>query len=432
MANGKGRNRFFSLPDKTAVNVQVESLKKEFELAEKSVVGEAIATHYNHLTTEYEKKENIERIAPGEMLINYQGQDCKFPLIERSIVDELAQTGEYTVYKQKLQLKQLDTLTTIDESASLEDVWSFINHPRLANMNSHDSVEALLSPANDGKPGIVRADKADARIKKRSIPDKVSPPDEVLEEMVPFAEEYGLSASLTKAMLLNLGSNREYLLPRINELKPGQAVWLARSVHYKSRWGHFITDSLQPVVITLFTDNELGKPVQSRQILKKQELRRLARITSEAYMQDGVFTTIDLDMLMNRSTPYISQLLDLYKKHYQMWLPTAGTVLDAGRCLTHKREAIELALAGLNTKKIARRLFHTTEAIDRYLDQFEKITLLNYKYNVPQETIAYTLNCGNSLVGEYLDIVKEHKEQLPDFETIERKFKELNNLHHGA
>ena len=115
-----------------------------------------------------------------------------------------------------------------------------------------------------------------------------------------------------------------------------------------------------------------------------------------------------------------------------MWLPTAGTILDTGRCLTHKREAVELALAGLNTKKIARRLFHTTEAIDRYLDQFEKITLLNYKYHVPQGTIAYTLNCGNSLVGEYLDIVKEHKDQLPDFEAIELKFKKLKHLQHGT
>ncbi len=433
MQNGKGRNRFFSLPEKTAVNVQVESLKKEFELAEKSVVGEAIATHYNEVTTEYEKKEKLERVAPGQMLIKYQGQKCKFPLIDRDNLEMLAQNGDYSNYKTKLQYKQLNTLLDIDNEATLEDVWSLINHPRLANTNTHESVEALLPPAkNDGKPGIIRADKAGARVKKRSIPDKVSPPDEVLEEMVPFAEQYGLSASLIKAMLLNLGSNREYLFPRINQLNPGQVVWLARSVNYKPRWGRSTTDCLQPVVVTLFTENELGKPVQSRQILKKQELRRLARITSEAYLQDGVFTTVDLEMLMNRSTPYISQLLDLYKKHYQMWLPTAGTVLDVGRCLTHKREAIELALSGLTTKKIARRLFHTNEAIDRYLDQFEKITLLNYKYDVPQETIAYTLNCGNSLVGEYLDIVKEHKDQLPDFDAIEQKFINSRHLHHGA
>ena len=432
MQNGKGHNRFFSLPDKTAVNVQVESLKQEFELAEKSVVGEAIASHFNQVTTEYENKEKLERIAPGEMFISYQGQECKFPLIDRSHLDDLAQNGDYCNYKEKLQLKQFNTLAAIDDNTSLEDVWSLINHPRLANMNTHASVEALLPPAKEGKPGIVRADKADARVKKRSIPDKVSPPDEVLQEMVPFAEQYGLSESLTKAMLLNLGSNREYLLPRVKELNPGQAVWLARSINYKPRWGRSTTDSLQPVVVTLFTDNELGKPVQSKQILKKQEVRRLARITSEAYLQDGVFTTVDLEMLMNRSTPYISKLLDLYKQHYQMWLPTAGTVLDAGRCLTHKREAIELALGGINTKNIARRLFHSTEAIDRYLDQFEKITLLNYKYEVPQETIAYTLNCGNSLVGEYLDIVKEHKDQLPDFEAIEQKFKKSRHLHHGA
>lgn len=96
MQNRKGRNRFFSLPDKTAVNVQVESLKTEFELAEKSVVGEAIATHYNEVTTDYEKKENVERISPGHMLIKYQGQECAFPLIDRSNLEELVQNRDYS------------------------------------------------------------------------------------------------------------------------------------------------------------------------------------------------------------------------------------------------------------------------------------------------------------------------------------------------
>ena len=102
-------------------------------------------------------------------------------------------------------------------------------------------------------------------------------------------------------------------------------------------------------------------------------------------------------------------------------MPTAGTILDVGRCLTHKKEAIELSLAGYKTQEIPKKLFHTPEAIDRYLDQFEKVALLNYKYDVPQHTIAYTLDCGYSLVGEYLDIIKDHKKQLPDFEAIEKK-----------
>lgn len=432
LQNRKGHNRYFSLPEKTAVNVQLESLKKEFELAEKSVVGEAIATHFNELATEYEKKENIERISPGELLVNFKGKELTLPLIDREELEGLALDGDFRAYKEKLQLKQLNILKETDENATLEDLWSLVNHSRLANISTHASVKELLPAPKEGKPGIVDANKAGARVKKRGIPAKLNPPDGIKQAMIPFAKNYGLSESLTEAMLLNLATNREYLHPRLDEIKPGQAVWLARDINYKPRWGRSTTDSLQPVVVTLYTEDELGQPPRSREVLKKQELRRLARITSEAYLQDGVFTTVDLKMLMNRSTLYISQLLDLYKEHYQMWLPTAGTILDAGRCLTHKREAIELALAGLNTKKIARRLFHTTEAIDRYLDQFEKVALLSYKYAVPQHTIAYTLNCGNSLVGEYLDIVKEHKNQLPDFDAIEQRIASTGTLHHGA
>lgn len=179
MQNRKGHNRYFSLPEKTAVNVQVESLKKEFELAEKSVVGEAIATHFNELATEYEKKENIERISPGELLVDFKGKELTLPLIDREELEGLALDGDFRAYKEKLQLKQLNILKETDENATLEDLWSLVNHSRLANISTHASVKELLPAPKEGKPGIVDANKAGARVKKRGIPAKVNPPDEI-------------------------------------------------------------------------------------------------------------------------------------------------------------------------------------------------------------------------------------------------------------
>ncbi|MFW6270705.1 MAG: DUF1670 domain-containing protein [Bacillota bacterium] len=433
MKNRKGRSRFFSLPEKTPKKVQVESLKKEFELAEKSVRGKAIASKFQEVAKKEEEKENINRIKPGELLVEFNHDSFSLPLIDKKRIDFLAKGGSYSAYKDNLRLKQFDILKEHDQDVSLNDLFSLLDHSRLATISSFESVKELLPESKTEKdPGIVNPNQAGAQIKKRSIPDRIEPLPKVKEKMIPFAEKYGLRPTLTEAMLSSLQSMREYLKPRLKELKPGQAVWLARDVNYKPRWGKPTADCLQPVIITLFTEEELGKPPQSKEVLKKQELKRLARITSEAYLQDGVFTTVDLEMLMNRSIPYISKLLDIYKKHYQKWLPTAGTILDVGRCITHKKEAVELALAGYNTKKVARKLFHTTEAIDRYLDQFEKVALLNLKYEVPDFTIAYTLNCSESLVKEYLDIVKEHEHQLPDVETLEQRLKENGHFSHGA
>lgn len=49
-----------------------------------------------------------------------------------------------------------------------------------------------------------------------------------------------------------------------------------------------------------------------------------------------------------------------------MILPTAGTVLDMGRTLTHKK-IVEMSLQGLTTQEIARLIYHTPVAMDNYL-----------------------------------------------------------------
>lgn len=433
MKNRKGRSRFYSLPEKTALNVQVESLKHDFELARNSVVGEAIATKYNQVAATYEKTQDIKRVSPGNMLIEYQNEEFVLPLIDRDYVEDLANGMHYSNYKEMLQQKQLAILNRNLTDSCLHDLWSLVNHPKIATTSSHDSVVALLpepKEEQDNKPGIVDPDQAEAEVKKRNIPDNIEPPEEVKEKMIDFAAGYGVQNSLADAMFSSLAKQREYLYPRTEELKPGQVIWLARSVEYKPRWGKSTADYLQPVVITLYTEDELGNPPLSRERLKQQELKRLARITSEAYLQDAVFTMVDLEMLMNRSTPYLKKLLELYKKHYHMRLPTAGTILDMGRCLTHKKEAVELFLEGNQTQNIARRLFHTTEAIDRYLDQFHKVTLL-YLNDIDIYIITYILDCSTSLANEYINIVKEHNEQLPDVDMLEKQIK-LNNNSYGA
>lgn len=415
----KGRSRFFSLPEKTPRNVLLETLKKDFELAECSIVGAAVVEEFDKIMTQYDGEQGLQRIKPGEMVVTLEGQTFPLPLLSWSKINELAHDKiSFSVYKNNLQYEQFQVLKEHVEEVSLKTLLSLVDHPCMAHAKIYSSIEELLPSPQRGKLGIVTPEKAGAIMKRREINDNSSPPEDIVTQILPFAAEYGLRKSLTIAMINRLYNYRNYLYPRIDELNAGQVVWLSRSIDYSPRWGRKTLDYLQPVIITLFTPDELGQPPQCKNMLKKQELKRIARITTEAYMQDGVFTMVEMEMLLKRSAGYLRKLLDLYKKHYQMWLPTAGNILDVGRCLTHKCEAVEQYLCGESTAVIARRLFHSEDAIDRYLDQFSKIALLTCMYSMNTDTISYLLNCTTSLVDEYVEIIKKHKDVLPNIKDI--------------
>jgi len=116
--------------------------------------------------------------------------------------------------------------------------------------------------------------------------------------------------------------------------------------------------------------------------LKRLKLRQIERITAQAWHQDGVLTTLDREWLLGISPGTIRQLLEAYHERFGIILPTAGTVLDMGRTLTHKAVVVEMALDGLTTQEIARRIYHTPEAVDNYLRLFDRVLLLKY-YRVP-------------------------------------------------
>ena len=88
---------------------------------------------------------------------------------------------------------------------------------------------------------------------------------------------------------------------------------------------------------------------------------------------------------------------------------TAGTILDMGRTMTHKAIVIEMALDGLTTQEIGRRIFHTPEAVDNYLKAFDRVLLAKH-YGLPDEAIGRITGHSPSLVAEHLRLVEKHFE----------------------
>lgn len=54
-------------------------------------------------------------------------------------------------------------------------------------------------------------------------------------------------------------------------------------------------------------------------------------------------------------------ILEGYFECSVIFLPKAGTVLDRGRTLTHRKIVAQLALKGLSTREFSRWIYHTPE-----------------------------------------------------------------------
>lgn len=92
-----------------------------------------------------------------------------------------------------------------------------------------------------------------------------------------------------------------------------------------------------PVILTLWTAEELARPRPLSVPEQLDELkRRLVRVCFEAYRQDGLLSLMDLQWLFQVSTARISELLRSVQREHNIGIPTPGTVLDAGRSMTHK------------------------------------------------------------------------------------------------
>jgi len=88
-------------------------------------------------------------------------------------------------------------------------------------------------------------------------------------------------------------------------------------------------------------------------------------------------------------------------------LLTAGMIPDMGRTLTHKKIVVGDEPFGVTTREIARRIYHTTEAVDAYLKAFERVLLLRY-YQASTSAMVRVTGHGQSLISEHIALAEKH------------------------
>lgn len=215
-------------------------------------------------------------------------------------------------------------------------------------------------------------------------------------------EEFGFSPRVCRE-LLQVG--QEMLVGGVSAVavRPGQVRLVVASFH--APFGPPLAE-VEKVEVTLTVDSG-AEDAEVRQWAGLGGLRqgRILRLTEEALAQGGVLTQEDLARALGVEPRTIRRDIQGLKAEGYL-IPTRGQVKGVGRGQTHKVKIIELWLDRQGYDQIARRLYHSPQAIKRYVSTFLRVVLLHQQGTVVSD-IAFLTHTSERLVQDYLAVYQQ-------------------------
>jgi len=198
----------------------------------------------------------------------------------------------------------------------------------------------------------------------------------------------------------------DHVRPR-DRIQHGQVMWMGIHVDDPPRHYRRLADTrLVPLVLDLNTPEDIQARldrIPPRKRLKQQ----LVRLCEQAYEQKALLSNCDLAALMNLNDSSVANILTTHERETGTLVPRRATLHDVGTGQTHKRIICHKRYAeGKTSDMIAKETYHSIEAVDRYLGQFDRVRHCRQQGMTPERT-AFILNCSVGLVNEYLAIDKE-------------------------
>jgi DNA-binding CsgD family transcriptional regulator len=121
----------------------------------------------------------------------------------------------------------------------------------------------------------------------------------------------------------------------------------------------------------------------------------------------GLLTNHDLSEILNLADALIAQMLAKYERDNKKLIPRRGTLHDAGNSISHKWIiCYKRYVEGKNSDQIARETYHSIEAVDRYIGQFDRIRHC-LQQGMDAKEVAHILSCSIAVVEVYRNIDKE-------------------------
>ncbi len=224
-----------------------------------------------------------------------------------------------------------------------------------------------------------------------------------LEQMAlqQLQEDFECSPFESRAILEVMSEIFELAWQGPERLKPGQMCVLAVAADEPA--GKPLADChFKPIIVTLHCaeDEALRQQLVGRQVIPQLRQAKLQRVAAEALAQDTCLTVEDVaNTLFNCGERTLEQDLR-HLRQQGTSVPLRGQQADIGRGVSHKVQAVQLALQRKLPSEVAWRLHHSLPAIERYLADFAAIAQLLAE-GWPVETISFVRRVSLGLVREY-------------------------------
>ena len=191
------------------------------------------------------------------------------------------------------------------------------------------------------------------------------------------------------------------------QVRHGQALWMAVAIDDPpARYRRIADTRLVPVVLDVSTPEDVQARLD-RESRPRQLQRKAVRLCRQAHQQGALLSNCDLAELLNVDDSYVAAALTDHEQATGQLVPRRATLHDVGSGLTHKAIICRKRYReGKSSDLIARETYHSLEAVDRYLGQFDRVRHCRQQ-GLSAEQTAYTLDCSLGLVREYLALDRE-------------------------
>lgn len=403
------------LLDRTLENYQVQYLARKYDFGKESLVAHLLVQEINRRMNEAEAALSIERVRPFELYVRRGSRGVRLPLFQPDYLKPILAGGDFSEARSRVVRECFAKYRSCFPKVKKTDILRLIDPWSLVRRKGPESYADQLCHTR------LAYDPADSAFWKRMI-EKIRPalpterlvepdlmaPGHVLKELTEYVIlEAGLGPTVARQLVEEVITLRNICCPRTNVLISGKMPLVV--THVSARLSEDTATrfrKLAPVTITVWTQDELNNLPDTvpeyLEILKK----RIIRVCFEAYKQNGLLTLMELQWIFQISSVRISELIRSFQREHNIIVPTPGTVLDAGRSMTHKDVIVGLYLEGYNVTEIARITHHSPRAVDNYVGTFEAV-LIMYLFELPPQLMARILKRSIFLIQEHLKLVRE-------------------------
>ena len=189
------------------------------------------------------------------------------------------------------------------------------------------------------------------------------------------------------------------------QLKPGQ--YRVIGILSSEPAGKALEDCRKGQAVVTLDAGQEDREIRARFDIVALRRARLLRICVEAREQGIHLSQEDMAYnIFNCSLRTVARDVR-YWRQKGIFVPTRGQQKDIGPGLSHKVMAVKLYLDRHHPLEIARRLYHSLNAVERYTECFARVITL-HEQGLNLKEIAFVVQISESLSQQYLDLYRHY------------------------